>query len=242
MPTLEEYVDAFDKENARDYSVVDELESFHGYALPKEIYLPRAKILACPVKQNPPNWQHGRVIYSVVRNYLEGLCLQPEDTVDPVTILDIGTAKGYSALCLFWALHDSKREGQVYSVDVIDPTVRCLRNTVAEIEGLKTLAETLEPFPEAGKIVFEQSTGLQWLANHKERVHAAFVDGKHTGPVVEAEGELLAVRQKPGDVAIFDDVHLRGIYNAIYSLKKYYDVEFVTIRPNERAYAVGYRK
>lgn len=237
MPILEEYVDAYDKERVRGYDVVDELEKFLGYALSPDIYLPRARILACPVKQNPPNWQHGRVIYSVVSNYLRSL-----EQTDPVTILDIGTAKGYSALCLFWALKDSGKSGQVYSVDVIDPTVRCLRNTVSELDGLKTLAETLAPFPEAGNVIFEQSTGLQWLANHPERVHVAFVDGKHTGAVVEAEGELLAVRQQPGDVAIFDDVHLRGIYHAMYALKKLYDMEFVTIRPNERAYAIGHRK
>ena len=233
----EQYDDAFDKENAREYKVVDELETLIGYALPKEFYLPRARILACPVKQNPPNWQHGRVIYSVVRNYLKDL-----DGVDYVTALDIGTAKGYSALCLNKALSDSGVPGQVYSVDVIDPEVRCLRNTVSELDGLKTLEETLRQFPDHTEVMFIQSTGLQWLADHRDRVHVAFVDGKHTGPVVEAEGELLAANQKSGDVAIFDDVHLRGIHSAIYSLRPHYEFEYVVIRPDERAYAIGYRK
>lgn len=236
-PSVAQYEEAFEKESSRVYPAVDELEKFLGYALSKDIYLPRARVLACPVKKNPPNWQHGRVIYSVVREYLNN-----DNLEGLITALDIGTAKGYSALCLYWAILDSGKPGHVYSVDVIDPTVRCVRNTVAEVNGLLTLEETLRPFPEAKEVTFEQSTGLEWLANHKERIHVAFIDGKHLGPVVEAEGELLAVRQKEGDVAVFDDVHLTGVYGAVLSLRKLYEIEFLTVIDGERAYAIGFRK
>jgi predicted O-methyltransferase YrrM len=232
------YQDAFELERQQVYPVVDAFEARMGYALAKDRYEAAARVLACPVKRNPPNWQHGRIVYAAVRRYLVLAS-------SPVTLLDIGTAKGYSALCLQWALLDMGEGGivgQVHSVDVIDPTVRAVRNTVAEVDGLKTLAETLAPWPEAQAISFECKTGLQWLSEHRtERVHVAFIDGKHTGPVVLSEGELLATMQQPGDLAIFDDVHLEEVGSAVRILGKHYDTEVIQVMP-KRAYAVGVRR
>jgi predicted O-methyltransferase YrrM len=232
------YQDAFELERRQVYPVVDAFEARMGYALAKDRYEAAASVLACPVKRNPPNWQHGRIVYAAVRRYLVLAS-------SPVTLLDIGTAKGYSALCLQWALlgmGEGGIVGQVHSVDVIDPTVRAVRNTVAEVDGLKTLAETLAPWPEAQAISFECKTGLRWLSEHRtERVHVAFIDGKHTGPVVLSEGELLATMQQPGDLAIFDDVHLEEVGSAVRILGKHYDTEVIQVMP-KRAYAVGVRR
>ena len=52
-----------------------------------------ARVLACPLKANPPNWQHGRVLYAGYRAYLAGLQRR-------VLLLDIGTAKGFSAAAM----------------------------------------------------------------------------------------------------------------------------------------------
>lgn len=231
-----DFAQAFDTERQRTYSVIDALEARLGYALPRERYEPAARVLACPVKANPPNWQHGRVLYAVARKYLADV-----GAAGPFVLLDIGTAKGYSALCLQLALTDAAVPGQVHSVDVIDPTVRAVRNTVAEVDGLKTLAETLAPWPESQAIHFHHMTGLQWLASYETRVHVAFVDGKHTGPVVLAEGELLAVRQQRGDVVVFDDLQIDGITEAVQKLSRFYAVERIDVKPG-RAYAVGYRR
>lgn len=236
VKSASDYADVFDRERQQTYPVVDAFEARMGYALARERYEPAARVLACPVKRNPPNWQHGRIVYAATRKYLE----QSGD--GPFTLLDIGTAKGYSALCLLWALGDADPAGMVSSVDVIDPTARAMRNTVAEVDGLKTLAETLAPWPEAQAISFECKTGLQWLSEHRtERVHVAFIDGKHTGPVVLSEGELLATMQQPGDLAIFDDVHIEDVGSAVRILGKHYDTEVIQVLP-KRAYAVGVRR
>lgn len=232
--TPQAYALAFAREQMMLYPMVDAIEQDCGYALERARYEPAAAILACPVKVNPPNWQHGRVLYALTRHYLAG-------GTEPVSLLDIGTAKGYSALCLHWALVDSGRPGRVTSVDVIEPHGRVQRNTSADIEGKKTLYEILAPFPEHEGITFLQSTGVDWLQKHPDRVHVAFVDGKHDAFVVRAEGRLLAKRQQAGDLVVFDDVHIGDIHAAVMTLNDRYRIRYVEVLPN-RAYAIATRR
>jgi predicted O-methyltransferase YrrM len=156
-------------------------------------------------------------------------------------VLDIGTAKGFSALCLQWALDDGQMKGRVTTLDVLDPFARVRRNTVAELDGLKTLAETMVLWPESRNIETLRATGIAWLTVTRGQIDFAFVDGKHSGDVVEQEGRLIASRQKAGDVTVFDDVHLPDIEEAVSSLSGLYDLEGVRILPH-RAYAIGVRR
>lgn len=230
----ESYDVAYTREAEMTYAMVDLLETQTGYCLEPERYLPAARVLACPVKVNPPNWQHGRVLYALTRQYLEGC-------TGPVELLDIGTAKGYSALCLLWALQDSQCHGRVTSVDVMDPHGTERRNTVAECDGPKTLAEILQPWPEAQKIDFLKSTGQKWLTENTQRIHVAFVDGKHSYDAVSWEAALLSERQQAGDLAIFDDVQIPDVNMAVMGLTSY-TVKYMDIIPKKRSYAIARRK
>jgi prepilin-type processing-associated H-X9-DG protein len=231
--TRESYESAFTEESARTYPSVDALEQKVGYALAKDRYLPAAQVLACPVKLNPPNWQHGRVLYAMYRSYLA-------PASGPVTLLDIGTAKGYSALCALWALQDAGVDGRVISLDVIEPESTDRRNTVAECDGPKTLREVLNPWPESLAITFLKSDGRKWLSGHPGRVHCAFVDGKHSYEAVSWEGALLAERQQSGDLVIFDDVQIQPVAKAISELRGY-SVAYLDVNPKRR-YAIARRK
>jgi predicted O-methyltransferase YrrM len=230
--TLADYERIFEAERSVEYPVVDEIERRFGYKCNREKIESAARILACPLKAHSPNWQHGRVLYALASDRLESAAH------DSYVLLDIGTAKGYSALCLRWSL--GLDPGIVYSVDVLDPHARVRRNSVFELDGYKTVPEFLAQWPEAGDIRFEQSTGIYWLQRHHERIHVAFVDGKHTGMVVSEEGHLLADRQQPGDVVMFDDVQLPDVGAAVRRLDAY-KLEYVQVRP-ERMYAIGVRR
>lgn len=234
--TADAYSEAFGREAFNVYPAVDALEVEYGYAMAVERYLDAARVLACPVKASPPNWQHGRVLYSVTRRYLEGW----DTSIRFFNMLDVGTAKGYSALCLLWALKDAGKAGQVVSVDVIDPIERVRRNTIAEVDGYLTLADTMKPWPEAQEIAFRKSTGQAWLTANPSRIHVAFLDGKHSYEAVSWEASLLASRQRPGDVVMFDDVHMPAVRKAVSELKTY-DVRYLELKP-ERHYALGRRQ
>jgi predicted O-methyltransferase YrrM len=232
--TAADYQAAFEKEQAVVYPMVDAFAARMGYALERSKLEAAARVLACPVKKSPPNWQHGRVLYAAARQYLAAA------KGHPINILDIGTAKGFSALCLQWALDDSDVDGTVTSVDVKDPAARIERNTIAEVNGLLTLAETLAPWPEAAAIRFVKNTGIAFLLAHPERIHVAFIDGSHDGETVRREGEYLAERQERGDLAIFDDVERADIRISVQSLREYrFDV--LQVLPN-RHYAIGVRR
>lgn len=234
LPTLALYDEAFTTERAHEYPVVDDFEARYRYDVGRERLERAARVLACPVKANPPCWQHGRVLYAVARKALA--------SGGPATLLDIGSAKGFSALCLQWALDDSPAMGQVVSVDVIDPLAWERRNTVAEVDGhLLTLAETVAPWPEAQRIAFVESTGEQWLTLNPGRLRVVFVDGKHTGAVVFREARLIAGRQQPGDVVVFDDVHIPEVDDAVRKMAHAYAFERLEVLP-KRAYALGVRK
>lgn len=237
--TAEDYARAFERERLNTYPLVDAFEARMGYAIDRGSLEEMARVLACPVKRNPPCWQHGRVIYSAVRRYAE-------TAGDSPLFLDIGTAKGFSAMCLLLAGFGGRFAGshRVVSVDVIDPYERVRRNTVAELDGPKTLAETLAPWLEnerEPRITFLQSTGIEWLNAHHERLHVVFVDGKHSGPVVEKEAALICARQEPGDLCIFDDVHLPEIRAVVKRLDDRYAIEYLDILPN-RGYAVAVKR
>lgn len=236
--TRDHYLEAFTREADQVYPAMDRIE-IGRIALDGPRLLRAAQVLACPVKVHPPNWQHGRLIYAIAREYLERAV---RVQADPVLLLDIGTAKGFSALCLAWALTDAHARGLVVSVDVVDPLARVPRNSVADLDTpLATVPELLRAWPGAERIACVQSTGLVWLARHRERVHLAFIDGKHDHETVAAEGRILRDRQLTGDVILFDDLQIPGVATAVRTLAGY-TVSTVSLSPQaDRAYAVAVR-
>jgi len=225
---------AFATERAQIYPAVSDLEARMGYGIARERLECAARTLACPVKVNPPNWQHGRVLYAALMKYLEGRS-------EPVNVFDCGTAKGFSALCMAFALADAKASGKVHSVDVIDPNSMVPRNSILDLERPRSVREFVLPWQESDRIEFHWSTGINWLKSHPERVHFAFVDGKHSEGIVREEAELLAARQQQGDVSIFDDMQIPGVHAAVVRIESDYSVELL-IPKRERQYAVATRR
>jgi len=241
-PTKQQYADAYAKECQSAYPVIDQYEYRLGY-FRTDLHLV-ARMLACPVKVNPPNWQHGRVLYSTLSAYLRR---REVLNVPAFMVLDIGTAKGFSAICMQMAIDDAQRYGHVVSVDVINPADKIRRNTVAEVDGLLTLPQTIVASGfgfEAKRIIFLHCSGVAWLRESIGRVHFAFVDGKHSKLAVEEEARLLTERQHAGDIIVFDDVHIPGVAEAIGTLERQrnYAIERIVAIPDKRIYAVATRK
>ncbi len=238
--TADTYARIFDLARQKEYPAIDAIENEYGHKISRRRLENAAKILACPFKPNPPHWQHGRVIYAVARAYLKG-------RREPITLLDIGTAKGFSALCLQWALNDANADmnleglGCVISVDVLDPKGKPTRNSVLELDGPKTLAQFLEPWPEAKAIEFRQQEGINAIKGSPGFINLAFIDGKHSDRAVRLEGEALAKHQRSGDMAIWDDCQIEAVDNAVSALRAFYSIQYVKCC-EYRTYAIGTRR
>lgn len=259
MPTQEEYDREFLEEACAEYPALDEYERSAGFKLERKRLEEAARVLACPVKINPACWQHGRLLYAAVRRYLIWWEVTQEGTRARASehrcFLDIGTAKGFSALMMQYAVNDSifvPLAFPVVSVDVIDPLARVRRNTPAEVTGLCTLAEILRPWPAAERITFLKSSGREWLRSYRGRICLAFIDGKHTFAEVEAELSLLANHQRHGDVIVLDDLQIEGVAKALEGFRHAYDWVVIEASPSKepevrrargpRRYAVALRR
>lgn len=225
--TAENYQTVFDLERKVRYPLITFFEGERGYRINKEQLEAAARVLACPIKVNPPNWQHGRIIYAMLRNYLSHYAGERP------LLIDIGTAKGFSALIMKWAANDAKVKCVIRSADVIDPEARVPRNTVADCDGIKTLYEILEPWPETKEIEFHQLGGATLMSQSGDRINFAFLDGKHKYDYVRVEAGILRIRQKQGDLILFDDVHIPGVAHAVEELRDY-KKEFIAVNANRR--------
>lgn len=238
MLTTKQYDAIFEEERRRSYPTVDSYVRQFGVDIDKQKLESMARTLACPFKVNPPNWQHGRVVYTTLRSFLERAGL---DQVYPV--LDIGTAKGFSACVMSHAIADAKSLCTVVSVDIVDPRSRVSRNSVAEIGGLKTVEEfTRDHLNHDVPVAFYGRGSVEWLnfaMAGNLRVPFAFVDGKHTYEAVCFESAALRQLQAPGDVVIYDDVQIEPVGRAVRSIKGY-AMMYLDIGP--RTYAIAVRQ
>jgi predicted O-methyltransferase YrrM len=227
MPDEGAYLAVFRDAAAIEYPEIDALEAACGAAVDRRALLDAAYSLACPIKANPPHWQHGRVIYALARSY----CTWREDMSG--IALDIGTAKGFSAVVIAWAFGAACR---VVSVDLIEPTARVRRNSVSELTGLKTVPEFVAPFlRDSATISFVGGGSAAWLKTCRERIAFAFVDGKHTFDAVSTDARLVSQRQQSGDMMVFDDAQIPAVARAVREIKGY-AVRYVSAVP--RIYAV----
>lgn len=243
IATVQQFNDAFWAECQQEYPAVDAFMKANKLQDPEVIpFLDAAGTLACPVKANPPCWQHGRLVYGLALEALSGVGRK-----EAAVLIDVGTAKGFSALMMQWAIDNSMKRGRVYSVDVIDPDDRVRRNTVTEAKlgRYLTLGEILLPWIEARKINF-YGGGSDAFFKLPEisvlpRVHFAFIDGKHTYESAAGAAIAISKKQQSGDVMLFDDVHMIEVRRAFVNTQALYDLETVVALP-QRAYGIARRR
>ena len=86
-----------------DFSkTIEELIDSLEVELPaKEKFLELSRIFVInPIKDYNPNFERGILLYSLITKYR------------PKNILEIGTAEGFSALCMAWAMTDCNINGK----------------------------------------------------------------------------------------------------------------------------------
>jgi len=157
------------------------------------------------IKGSELNYAHGRILYTELSNYIKN----NKNNLTNISIIETGTARGFSSLCMAKALQDSDIEGSILTFDVLPHRKPMIWNCIADhLIGPQTREELLSPWSDLMEryITFvEGYSQIELQKICKSRIHFAFLDGAHTFDDVMFEFQAIKNCQKKGDVIIFDD-------------------------------------
>jgi cephalosporin hydroxylase len=190
-------------------------------------------------KDEELDWSHGFLLYAALTSYLART-----GSNRPVTILETGTARGFSAVCMARALRDTGRAGTILTVDVLHAERPIYWNSVADTEGPKTRLELLDAWSDLVEdyVVFlrgDVAVALEQLG--LARIHFAFLDAEHTFDAVQRELAFVAAHQRSGDVIVCDDYTPRDFPEIVRAVDELAGTGTYVLEPfvssDERGYA-----
>ena len=229
---------AIKKENPK----VTEFEKKIGFSIDKDWFNDISLITQTTIKNSQLNFNHGRLLYSLVSKYIKNSL---KKDFSNLTILETGTARGFSSLCMSKAINDLKARGKVITIDCISHNKKMYWGCISDFNGEKTREELLSKWnKELSNIVFIHGWTKETLRKlGLNRIHFAFLDAQHTKIAVLEEFEFINKRQKKGDIVFFDDVTpnvFEGVCDAVKEIEINYPyrIEYLPFDIN-RSYAIA---
>ena len=197
------------------------------------------------IKKSKLCYAHGRLLYTSLSDFL--IKKSKELKNEKIFILETGTARGFSAVCMSKALEDSKKDGLIITFDVLPHSTKMFWNTIDDItKGPQTRSQLLDDWEYLCKkyILFHQGdTRLELNKIYLKRVHFAFLDGAHTYKDVMFEFNQIKEKQMKGDIIVYDDYNeekFPGIVNAVNKICQKYNYDKMIIKSsNERGYVIA---
>ena len=153
--------------------------------------------------------EHGLLLYKLIR--------QSSRRDQPLVVLDIGTARGFSAITMARAMLDGGLEGRVYSVDVIGHHESrnwhvSKQDADEPLAGVKMSRSDIwdQWFPSEGALVTAiKAESSEVLGDWQHGpIDCAFLDGSHIYEDVRGELAALDSLMSEGGVIVCDDFHL----------------------------------
>lgn len=227
------------------YPEIDNYEKLKGISIDRDWLDSLALKTQITVKKSKLCYAHGRLLYTSLCQYLIKKSQDLEN--EKIFILETGTAKGFSALCMSKALEDTKKDGLILTYDVLPHSTKMFWNSINDItHGPQTRAQLLHDWKYLCQkyILFHQGdTRLELSKIYADRVHFAFLDGAHTYKDVMFEFNQIRDKQKKGDIIIYDDYNedkFPGIVEAVNEIcEKYKYFKEVIRSTDERGYVIA---
>jgi hypothetical protein len=197
-----EYRKLHEEAKSKQFPEIDDLEVMTGFAVDRKWLDNVALHTQITKKRSELVYPHGRVIYSLLRKYID------ERTPGFVTVCETGTARGFSALCMAKAIVDAGIDGRIVTFDVLAHLDRHYWNCIDDDDGKKTRAELLAPWSDLLQMItfVHGDTQLMLSRVGLDRINFAFLDAQHVKRAVMHEYSVVAGRQLAGDMIVFDDV------------------------------------
>ena len=238
--TKEEYLKIAAKSKENKYPIVSRFEAKYKFAINENWYHELALHTQIIIRNSETCYVHGRLLYSALSNYIKNHNLKN------INILETGTARGFSSLCMAKAMEDADIEGKIITFDVLPHNVKMFWNCIDDHEGKKTRAELLLNYNKLIEryIIFHHgNTKTELKKVQMPRVHFAFLDCGHEYHFVMNELATVYDKQQKGDIIFFDDYTPKifpGVVRAVDEIcEKYkYSKEVITIS-NERGYVIA---
>jgi len=227
------------QEECKEISLI---ENNLGFSIDKDWFSELSLATQTCIKDSKLNFNHGRLLYTVLSDYLSKYKRSEES---PIFILETGTARGFSAICMSRALNQQNVKGIISTIDCIPHNKRIYWNSISDCDGKISREQLLRKWSnETRNILFIQGWSNKVLKRlHCHRVNFAFLDAQHTKNAVLEEFKFVCSRQIKGDIIIFDDVTpglFDGVCEAIKDIKRNndYTIRYLNFN-NFRGYAIA---
>tara|TARA_Y100000991_G_C21970915_1_gene349409 strand:+ start:276 stop:1091 length:816 start_codon:yes stop_codon:yes gene_type:complete len=219
MREIEVYYKLSEFAKSFDYGpILKEIGEYFGYLHNKEeideLGL-KLQIIDKGPNGSKPMYLHGYVITSALHKYLS------DNNLDNITILETGTARGFSSVCMAKILEKFSKQGKINTIDYVNTFDNCLK--CSELGRKITTKECVEEWKDlADKYINfingDSNKKILELNSRIDRIHFAFLDGAHFYQDLKNELEFTESKQQLGDVIVCDDYTITqfpGICKAI---------------------------
>ena len=183
-------------------NILNELEDYFGFIYNKdEMDNIGLKLQIC-VKSSKPMYLHGYVLTSSLNKYIS------DNNFNNITILETGTARGFSSICMSKILDKFGISGQINTIDHVNTFDNCLK--ASQLGRSITVNECVEEWKYLVSKYINFINGnsnqvIKELEDKVERINFAFLDGAHFYNDLKNELEFTESKQNIGDVIVCDD-------------------------------------
>jgi hypothetical protein len=239
----EKYYELWNKASSKNNPEVNQYEKSTGYKIENDWINNLALRTQIVIKKSELNYAHGKILYSSLRKYIA----KEQANLENVVILETGTARGFSSLCMAKALNDSNISGSILTFDVLPHTKKIYWNCITDhLEGPITRQKLLKPWEYLVNkyIIFHQGySSIELKKIGFQRVNFAFLDGAHTYEDVFFEFNIIRKYQENGDIIVFDDYNEKlfpGIVKAVNEISDKYGYDKKIIKSfDDRSYVIA---
>ncbi len=143
--TSETFKKLADKAMKEVYGEVEQFELESGFKIDRDWINELAFKTQIVIKDSKLCYAHGRILYAALSKYLsQQNSLIKQDLI----IIETGTARGFSSLCMAKALSDLGSSGKILTFDLIPNERKMFWNCIEDLEGEKTRLELLSKWRE----------------------------------------------------------------------------------------------
>jgi len=165
------YLEIWEKAKEKIYPVVDQYEKENNFSIDINWFHELALHTQVIIKESNICYQHGRILYTKLSKYLQKLKRKE------INILESGTARGFSTICMAKALKDRGKNGKIITIDPLPHNIKMYWNCIDDNDSIKTRNELLYNYKNLMEkyITFHEGLSINVLKRLKmSRIHFSF--------------------------------------------------------------------